>query len=174
MDFTRRNSIFIAVIVALLGSVLIVLPVLALDEAQKTAVVQNCSNIKQSLTKLQHADSRTRTYLGSAYEAVSGRFITPLNLRLVKNNLPSTELLKIQSEFSSAQSAFRDRYVEYMRELEGLIATDCSAHPEEFYQKLESARTKRDNLRKTTKTIAELVDRQYAAVESLKGDLNGN
>lgn len=146
-------------------------PVFALDKPQEDAIIQNCDNIKQSLIKLQHADSRTRTYLGSAYEAISGRFITPLNLRLVKNNLPSTELLKIQSEFNTSQTAFRDKYVEYMRELENLIATECKTHPDEFYRKLETTRTKREELRKITKKISELVDQQYATVETLKGAL---
>lgn len=140
----------------------------AINQDQKDAIIQNCGNIKQSLIKLQHSDSRTRTYLGSAYEAVAGRFITPLNLRLVKNGLPSTELFKIQNDFTAAQTTFRDKYVEYMRELEGLIATDCAAHPEDFYQKLETTRQRRGELRQTAKKLSDLVDKQYQTVEELK------
>lgn len=146
-------------------------PVMALSQNQENAIVQDCDNIKQSLIKLQHSDSRTRTYLGSAYEAISGRFITPLNLRLVKNNLPSTELFKIQNEFIAAQNNFRNLYVEYMRELEGLIATDCTAHPEEFYKKLEALRTKRESLRSSTKSLANLAEQQYQTVTALKETL---
>lgn len=144
---------------------------LALEKKAENAIIQNCDNIKQSLTKLQYADSRTRTYLGSAYEAIAGRFITPLNLRLVKNNLPSAELFNIQGEFSQAQTAFRENYVDYMRELDNLIAADCANDPKGFYAKLETTRTKREALRKTTKTIAELVDRQYKAVQLLRESL---
>ncbi len=145
--------------------------VMALDKAQEDAIVQNCGNIKQSLIKLQHSDSRTRTYLGSAYEAVSGRFITPLNLRLVKNGLPSTELFRIQNDFTAAQTDFRAKYVEYMRELEGLIATECVNHPKGFYDKLEITRKRREGLRQTTKRLSELVDQQYKTVEDLKATL---
>lgn len=162
----------VALIVLCLTSVFVASPsVIALEQAQEDAIIQNCNNIKQSLIKLQHSDSRTRTYLGSAYEAVSGRFITPLNLRLVKNGLPSTELFKIQNDFTAAQTDFRTKYVEYMRELEGLIATECANHPKEFYDKLETTRKRREELRQTTKQISELVDQHYKTVEELKAAL---
>lgn len=143
----------------------------SLTESKSQAIVQNCSNIKQSLIQLQRADSRTRTYLGSAYEAISGRFITPLNLRLVKNNLPSAELFQIQNEFVAHQNHFRDTYVDYMRELESLIAIDCSAHPQEFYDKLETVRHKRADLHQITQDISKLVDKQYKTVEEIRVQL---
>lgn len=166
----RQIKYSIAALV-LVVSVLAVPMAEAVSDEQKTAVAQNCDNIKQSLVMLQHSDSRTRTYLGSAYEAVAGRFITPLNLRLIKNNSPSEELFKIQNKFTAAQVEFRSAYVEYMRELESLIATDCAAHPEDFYSKLESTRKRRETLRKTTVTLSGLVESQYKSVESLMGSL---
>lgn len=166
----KRISIAVAVI-ALGVSMVPPSEVFALNQEQKDAIVQNCSNIQQSLTKLQHSDSRTRTYLGSAYEAISGRFIVPLNLRLVKNNLPSVELAKAQNDFSVAQTRFRDSYVGYMRELESLIATNCAAQPEEFYGKLTQVREKRETLRKITKDLAELADKQYQSVTELRASL---
>lgn len=169
MVFILRIKYIAAAIAIMLTST--VSPVSAISDEQKDTLVQNCGNIKQSLIMLQHADSRTRTYLGSAYEAVSSRFITPLNLRLIKNNSPSEELFKIQNKFTAAQVEFRSAYVEYMRELENLIATDCSAHPEDFYRKLESTRDRRETLRKTTVILAGLVESQYKAVESLTVDL---
>lgn len=171
MAYIKQISLIITTFVMVIIGSVFAGSAFALDKTEEDAIIQNCDNIKQSLIKLQHADSRTRTYLGSAYEAISGRFITPLNLRLVKNNLPSTELLKIQSEFNTSQATFRDKYVEYMRELEGLIATECKTHPADFYHKLEATRTKREELRKITKKISDLVDQQYASVEILRGTL---
>lgn len=144
---------------------------IAISAQQSDAIVQNCNQIKQSLIKLQHADSRTRTYLGSAYEAISGRFITPLNLRLIRNNIPSAELFRIQNDFVAAQADFRNKYVDYMRELESLIAADCSAHPEDFYNLLTSVRNKREELRLSTKKISDLASEQYKTVEELKETL---
>lgn len=143
----------------------------ALTEEKSQAIMQNCSNIKQSLTQLQRADSRTRTYLGSAYESISGRFITPLNLRMVKNGTPSTELFRIQNDFTARQNDFRNTYVGYMRELESLIAIDCSAHPQEFYDKLNTVRTEREKLHQITRQISQLVDEQYKTVEEISKTL---
>ncbi len=170
---SKRKSIFTLILSGVVPLLLLPNRVSAQDitEAQRNAVVQNCSNIKQSLTKLQYSDSRTRTYLGSAYEAISGRFITPLNLRMVKNNMPSNELFRIQNEFVSAQAEFRTAYVDYMRELESLIATDCTHAPQDFYNKLETVRSKRDFLSRTTKKISELAAAQYKNVEDLRASL---
>lgn len=142
-----------------------------LHEGQKTAISQNCAHIKDSLIQLQRVDSRTRTYLGTAYESISSRFITPLNLRLVRLGTPSATLFEIQSNFTTAQAQFRDRYIAYMRDLENLIATDCEARPEDFYNQLTTTRTKREELRQSTKKLAELAEEQYQAVFKLRSDL---
>ncbi len=180
MDFLKRISI---VIVAAVCACFSMSPAFATEEPtddkqptaltskQSDTIIQNCSNIKQSLTQLQRVDSRTRTYLGSTYEAIAGRFITPLNLRMVKNGLPSVELFRIQNEFTAQQTDFRNRYIDYMRELESLIGIDCTHVPQEFYDKLEIVRTKREQLQQVTKEISNLADQQYQAVEDLRASL---
>lgn len=144
-------------------------PVEGLSPAQRGAISQNCSTIKQSLTQLQKVDSRTRTYLGTTYETILTRFIVPLNLRLVKNNRPS--LPNIQSDFTAEQVKFRESYTDYMRGLEELIATDCSVQPDEFYQRLEVVRGKREVLRATTVRLSRLADEQYRLVFDLRSSL---
>lgn len=135
------------------------------DEAARlNAVAENCSNIKLALSRLQRSDSRTRTYLGTSYEAISGRFIAPLNLRLERNNRPSELFLSIQSEFMTDLADFRLAYTDYMRELEALTAVDCSAHPADFYRHLETTRTKRSALQSVTQKLNALADEQYRAV----------
>lgn len=144
-------------------------PAEGISESQRGAISQNCSNIKQSLTQLQKVDSRTRTYLGTTYEAIATRFIIPLNLRLVKNNHPI--LPNIQSSFTLEQQKFRDSYTDYMRDLEALIGMDCQAQPDNFYSQLEIVRTKRAKLRETTIRLSALADDQYRAVLELRGSL---
>ncbi len=171
MAYIKQISFGCFAVLALILVGVLTWPVNALSAEQNDAIVQNCSNIKQSLQQLQRADSRTRAYLGSAYETISTRFITPLNVRMVRNNLTSTVLFRIQNDFSSAQAIFRDSYVDYMRELENLIATDCTRAPEDFYNKLISARNKREELRSVTKQLADLANEQYQTVEELRNTL---
>lgn len=154
-----------------LGGASILLPVWAVEEQQLIAISQNCPTIKQTLGKLQKADSRTRTYLGAAYETIQGKFITPLSLRLAHNNREADQLFAIQSDFMAEQANFRNRYTEYMRELEELIATDCSTDPQSFSRRLETTRAKRASLRATTVKLSELTDAQIEAVKALKESL---
>lgn len=138
------------------------------DQTALDNISQNCASIKQSLKQLQRADSRTRTYLGAAYQNVLGNFIAPLNLRLARNNLTDTNLTKIQTEFVAAQDDFRNNYTEYMRNLESLIATDCQAHPQDFYDQLVTTRSSRLTLQTSATRLAALVQDQITAVAALQ------
>ena len=55
--------------------------------------------------------------------------------------------------------------------LEGLIATDCQVHPQDFYSKLQTVRAKRSTLHKTAVNMQKLADEQYAAVKKLREEL---
>ena len=144
----------------------------SIDEATRLeAVATNCSDIKYALTQLQRADSRTRTYLGTYYETISSRFITPLNLRLERNNRSSEQLFSIQSEFMTALADFRLAYTDYMRDLESLIAIDCSSQPKDFYDHLEATRTKRAALQSVTQKLTTLAGEQYQSVVDLEKEL---
>ena len=170
MAYTKRIKLVVVMVCA--GLLAVIVPmfltsssVTALSATQQGAISQNCATIKQSLEQLQRSDSRTRTYLGATYETLANKFIVPLNLRLVKNNLPT--LSDIQAEFTNGQTGFKDAYTEYMKSLGELIAADCKTQPDEFYDKLEVTRKKREILQKTTESLSELTDRQYDATKSL-------
>ncbi len=143
--------------------------VLAISEEQAGAISQHCGTIKQSLTQLQRADSRTRTYLGTTYETIINKFITPLNLRLVKNNF--SPLTTLQANFISEQNRFKESYTDYMRELENLIATDCQAQPQDFYSKLQTVRSKRSTLHKVAINMSKLAEEQYSSVQKIREEL---
>ena len=166
MAYTKlTKKLVTAVAVATILATTISATASALSEAQQGVISQNCATIKQSLEQLQRSDSRTRTYLGTTYETLANKFIVPLNLRLVKNNLPTFS--DIQAEFTSDQTRFKDAYTDYMKSLGELIATDCQNKPDEFYDKLGVTRKKREILQKTTKSLSELTDQQYNATAKL-------
>lgn len=170
----KRSSIIGLVIMLLIAAPAFVLAynAQAIESAELNSISRGCSAIKQTLSQLQHADLRTRTYLGSTYESIANNFMIPLNLRLVKLNQPDPELLAIQADFTDLQVKFRSIYTEYMRELDNLISIDCSSRPEDFYKQLEVVRVHRSALHDATTRLSELVDRQYAAVTALKERLS--
>ena len=138
-------------------------------------ITQYCETIKSNFKRLAVSDSKTRTYYGGIYETVSSKYITPMNLRLVKNDLSSVSLLNIQTSIASTRADFSSDFIDYSRSLEELIALDCRLEPEEFYEKLESTREKRAKVAADMKVLNELLVNSYKAVENLKGkELPGN
>lgn len=119
------------------------MPASAISEGQKVAIVEKCDTIKDSLRNVQRFDARTRVFFGSHYETVLSKFITPLNLRLVENNMSEANLLENQNDYSVAKGNFVADYISYQQGLEELVAMNCKDEPERFYEKLNDVREKR-------------------------------
>lgn len=115
----------------------------AISEGQKVVIVEKCDTIKDSLRNVQRFDARTRVFFGSHYETVLSKFITPLNLRLVENNMSEANLLENQNDYSVAKGNFVADYISYQQGLEELVAMNCKDEPERFYEKLNDVREKR-------------------------------
>lgn len=149
----------------------LVLPAGAVSEGQKTAISENCDKIKETLRTVQHQDSRTRVYLGRYYETILSKYITPLNVRLVENNMLSSELMDSQDSFTKMRSSFIIDYIEYQKRLEELVAMDCKTEPKSFYEKLVKVRESRKVVESDTVELKELIMNQLGLVRQLKEKL---
>lgn len=135
---------------------------------QKSVIVDHCDTIKDSLKSLQRTDSRARVYLGRYYETILTSFITPLNLRLVENNISDAKLLENQTNFVTKRSNFVNDYITYQQALEDLVNTNCKSEPERFYEKLLVAREKRKVVNKDVSKLRTLTKDQQKMVEELR------
>lgn len=140
----------------------------SLTETQKNTIIDHCDTIKDSLKSLQRVDSRTRVYLGRYYETILTNFITPLNLRLVENNISNTRLLDNQANFAAKRGNFVNDFISYQQALEETINVDCKKEPVRFYEKLTVAREKRKNVNKDVNVLRKITDEQVKLVENLK------
>lgn len=167
---TMKPRFLVAIVLALAPT-----PVFAtepdLSDAQRGAISQNCQSIKSSLKSLQQSDSRTRVILGGAYQTIITDFVTPLNVRLVKNNQVNSTLSTIQSNLATEREKFNQQFIKYSQALEALINIDCQAHPDEFYQQLTATRTERAKLNKLTSTLNQLTNQHLTAVTALRDNL---
>ena len=127
--------------------------------------------MKDNLKALQRTDSRARVYLGRYYETILSSFITPLNLRLVENNISNTKLLDNQTNFVTQRGNFTNDYIIYQQALEDLVNTNCKTEPEKFYEKLVVARERRAIVNKDVLKLKSLTDEQKRLVEELKNGL---
>ena len=167
-----RKIIFVPAFILLLAFFSI--PVFAessTENARSEKISQYCPTIRQSLTSVQRSDAGTRTYLGKAYETFISDYITPLNLRLIKNNQPSATLSSLQTDFVSARSVFNSNYISYSKSLEELLDIDCKSSPDTFYAKLVSTREKRAEVAASTKKLSEIISSHRSSVIKLKNSL---
>lgn len=167
----KLTLIFASLIIsaAFTGSAFAAEPKLTKEQAAKLS--ESCGTIRQNLKNLQRTDSRTRTYFGAIYETVSTKFLKPMNLRLVNNDLSSSDLIDIQTSLASARTDFSDDFITYSKSLEELIAIDCRLEPDNFYQKLLETREKRARVAADVKTINNLLTNIAKHTEQLKESL---
>lgn len=150
---------------------LLSVPVSAISDAQKSAIVDHCAAIQSDLKNLQHIDSRTRVYLGRYYESILTSFITPLNVRLVENTLSNDNLINNQNSFAKTRTNFIIDYIEYQKTLESLVGVDCKTEPERFYRKLTDVRKRRQIVADDATKMHDLMLKQVNLVEKLKEKL---
>ena len=164
----KKSSIFYFIIFMLIcqGA-----PVSAITEGQSAAIVDNCDTIREDLKKVQKEDARVRVYLGGYYETILTKFVTPLNVRLVENNLSSADLVENQNDFAAAKALFVNDFVTYQQGLEELVGMDCKKEPEKFYDNLRVVRQKRKVMTQDVLKIRSLISAHIRLVEGLKGRL---
>lgn len=150
---------------------LVALPVGAISENQKNAIVDHCELIRDSLKSTQKTDARTRVYLGGYYETILSNYIMPLNVRLVENNLSTAELVENQNKFAEVKTLFANDFVGYQQELEGLVSMNCKEEPEGFYNQLDKVRQKRKIVEQDTLRMRSLISEHVKLVNQLKGKL---
>lgn len=156
----------VAVTILMFG--LVAMPVSAISAEQKSAIKDNCSSIKENLKKVQKNDARTRVHLGGRYETILSKFIMPLNVRLVENNLSNAKLVENQNKFADSKIVFSNDYISYQQELEDLVGMDCKKKPEEFYDKLEKVRKKRKIMEQDVLKMRTLISEHVKKVTEIK------
>lgn len=147
------------------------LPAMALSETREAAIVDRCDTIRDDLRSLQRSDSKARVYLGRYYEVILTKFITPLNIRLVENNLLSTGFTNNQNDFNKARTNFVIDYVEYQKGLEELVSIDCKSEPERFYERLVTVREKRAVVAGDVAKLRKLAGTQLELVQALRSKI---
>lgn len=141
----------------------------AISPNRSAAIVEHCDTIKDELKKVQKEDARVRVYLGGYYEIILTKFVTPLNVRLVENNLSSAGLVENQNNFAGTKTLFANDFIAYQQGLEELVGLDCKQEPEKFYDKLTTVRQKRKIMVQDVLKMRNLISEHVRLVEGLRG-----
>lgn len=154
---------------------MLISPVSALDlvntEEKEDNIRGNCDSIKQSVKRVQNSDRNTRVSLGRSYQQIISDFVTPLNVRLVKNNRFDGNLNEIQKNLVSTRETFNQDYINYSQTLENLLSIDCKSNPHDFYNKLFDVRETRAKVAESTNSMNSLIRKHTDSVKMLKTSL---
>ena len=106
-------------------------------------------------------------YLGRYYETILNKYIVPLNMRLVENNVAEPTLVENQGQFKEMRQGFIDDYIAYQKDLEGLVGINCEENTSEFYSKLKDTRAKRQTVVQDITRLRSLIKKHVEAVTKL-------
>ena len=175
----KRQKIVVFVIATILGGISFSMPTFADNEANPGEnssykfenIAMDCDSIKQTEKRIQNIDKNARVSMGRSYQSILTNFITPLNVRIIKNNQKNVELTDIQSDFVSARETFNANYISYSQDFEELLKLDCKAEPESFYAQLVKTREKRAEVAAAAKKVRLVIDSHIEAVKNFKETL---
>jgi len=145
-----------------------------LNDTERGNISMNCASIQTSLKNVQRNDSKTRVILGTNYQTLLSNYISPLNIRLIKNNLPDSTLISIQSETITSRNSFTNLFVTYSQHLESLISIDCKNQPDTFYSELENVRFLRSQLEESVNKVNIALSNHLKSVNQLREKLSNN
>lgn len=147
------------------------MPAQAISAKQENAIKEHCTEIKEQLKNVQKDDARTRVHLGGRYETILTKFITPLNVRLVENNLSNAELVENQNDFAETKTLFMTDYINYQQSLEELTLIDCKEKPEDFYEKLDITQQRRKIVAQDVLKLRSLITKHLKLVTELRSKI---
>lgn len=145
-----------------------------LNDTERGNISMSCASIQTSLKNVQRNDSKTRVILGTNYQTLFSNYISPLNVRLIKNNLPDSTLISIQSETITSRNSFTNLFVTYSQRLESLISIDCKNQPDTFYSELENVRFLRSQLEESVNKVNTALSNHLKTVNQLREKLSNN
>ena len=142
-----------------------------IPEEKLKLVSDNCDSIKTNLKGIQKSDARARVYLGAYYEKILTKYMAALNVKLVENNTPDTDLIESQNKYATAKTNFTEDYISYQKKLEELLSVDCKSEPKKFYEELLSVRKKQGVIVKDAAKMSNLLTEHKELVKKLEAKI---
>lgn len=145
-------------------------PKAELTDDQRGEISMSCSSIKSGLKKLQVSDAKIRSLLGANYQTILNSYITPFNLRLVKNNQNLGDLSGLQSNFVLQKNDFNSLYIAYSQQFENLLSIDCQKNPDDFYNQLIITRESRKELNQKVNELNSTAEKYLNEINKIEID----
>lgn len=120
--------------------------VLPITDQQIQRIRTNCVSAKSTLNQLHASDALLRVNRGQLYESMSTKLMDRFNTRAARNNFSNTGLVTATVAYGHTLDTFRTDYQAYEEQLSTALGIDCTKQPVEFYDAVDAARTKRNQV----------------------------
>ena len=145
--------------------------VAAISDEQKATIAKHCDDIKSELRLVQRDDAKSRVHLGTYYDKIMSNYVTPLNVKLVENNLSNAGFIDNQNDLAKTKNTFANDFTKYQQMLEELVAMDCKNEPEKFYDELIDVRQRRKTMEQDVLKMRRLISEHISLVENVRSKL---
>ena len=134
-----------------------------ITDSQLVLIRAHCGEIQTTLSRIHANDALLRVNRGQLYERISTKLMAPFNSRVVLNKLDSTSLVPITTKYESDLKKFRITYQSYEELLSDTMKINCVNQPARFYDYLQQARLKREEVYASTQMLtAHILDYKKA------------
>lgn len=144
---------------------------LALTVDEQEVVRQNCVLVQGLLQqRTQPSDAANRVKRGQVYETLLSKYMTPLNARVASNGLSSeaAKLTEITGHYQQSLDNFKNKYDTYADTVDEAVRMRCKNKPQEFYDKIQTARQQRGEITTSIVTLDQLIEEYRVAVGQMK------
>ena len=148
-----------------------IMSVAAISDEQKATIVKYCDDVKSELRLVQRDDAKSRVHLGTYYDKIMSNYVTPLNVKLVENNLSNAGFIDNQNDLAKTKNTFANDFTKYQQMLEELVAMDCKNEPEKFYDELIDVRQRRKTMEQDVLKMRRLISEHISLVENVRSKL---
>ena len=141
---------------------------LMLSDGQIMAIKQNCVDVQSALSRVFSNDVLSRVHLGGEYDAISGKYMAPMNSRVALNKLDGVSLSKTTVDFNTKLDEFRTLYQQYKETMARATSMKCVDQPVTFYDTITLARSHRAAVHDCVVTLNSLAKQYQTQVAELR------
>lgn len=159
-----------AIILSMLSIVFVSAQNTSMTTQQIEQVRSNCISAKNTLNQLHSSDALLRVNMGQMYESMSTKLMDRFNVRISSSGFSNTDLVDVSKNYGHTLNTFRLDYIAYEEQLALAIGIDCPDQPIAFYDAVQLARSKRDQLNTDIITLNQYIDNYQSGLIQFEKD----
>jgi len=136
----------------------------ALGMPDVATLATTCTTAQSILNQIQKADTGSRINRGHDYNEMLDLMFA-MNARLAANKIAAPTLTDLASKFEQNLTKFRADYDNYDDALSNVLKSKCANNPIDFYNKLETARYRRELLGQNVIILSQNMDDYYTQLD---------